>query len=180
MLISRKDSVLVIVDIQGRILKAMKDKELVEERSLRLVKAAKILDVPVLATEQYPEKLGTTLDSIREAAGGIPTFSKMTFSCLGAEGFSKALADLGRKTVILCGIESHVCVNQTTLDLLSNGYQVVLARDAVSSRFEIDLKTAIKRMNQAGVSIATTEMILFEWLEKAGTPEFKAVQSLIK
>jgi len=145
-----------------------------------LVEAAKILKVPVFLTEQYPQGLGKTLAEITACMGDHQYFEKTAFSCLGAQGFLKDLQALKRKQVIVCGIEAHVCVNQTVHDLLAAGFTVHLVADAISSRSPKNKEIALEKMFGSGAVPATLEMVLFEMLQESGTETFKAVQRLIK
>jgi nicotinamidase-related amidase len=171
---------LVVVDIQERLLPAMHERERVLQNALRLVKGAAILHLPVLVTEQYPKGIGRT---ISELAGAVPEFApleKTAFSCCGAQSFLPSLASRKVRDVILCGIEAHVCVCQTALDLLDQDFDVFVVADAISSRTQENCRTAIERMRDAGAVIVSTEMILFELLEEAGTDQFKQILELIK
>jgi nicotinamidase-related amidase len=142
----------------------------------RLIDGAKILGMPVAATEQYPKGLGTTAPELAERLNSIP--SKLTFSCGGCPGIFRDFHARGVRKILLTGIETHVCVEQTALDLLSDGWSVFVAIDAVGSRFEIDYQTALQRMDSAGATLTTTEAALFEWCRIAGTPEFKQISRL--
>lgn len=176
----RDDSVLLVVDIQERLLPAMDGHEEVAAAADRLVRAAGLLGVPVLCTEQYPRGLGATVDPVRTSLGPAPILEKMTFSCCGAEGLMGRLASLGRRQVVLAGIETHVCVMQTALDLLAAGYRPFVAADGVSSRFAADRQTALDRLRQAGAVVTTSESVMFEWLETAAAAEFKAVSRIVR
>lgn len=171
---------LVVVDIQERLLPAIFQQERVRENSLHLVKGAAALRVPVFVTEQYRKGLGPTVPEIAAAIPGFAPMEKLAFSACGAEGFVGALEGKQVSDVILCGIEAHVCVTQTCLDLLDRGFRVFVAADAVSSRTPENYGAGVDRMRAAGAVIASTEMVLFELLEKAGTAEFKQVLGLIK
>jgi nicotinamidase-related amidase len=139
----------------------------------RLVAAARALDVPVIATEQYPNGLGATAPEV--GLNGAPTFEKTVFSAARADGFDLG----GRDQVLVCGIEAHVCVSQTVHDLLDRGLDVHAAADAVGSRHQVDYDRVLPRLEQAGAVVTTVESALLELCERAGTPEFKAVQKLI-
>jgi nicotinamidase-related amidase len=171
---------LVVVDIQERLLPAMFEKERVLRNAIRLMQGAAILGVPVFATEQYPKGLGASVPEIANGVAGTPFFPKTTFSALGAEGFTEALRARQVSQAILCGLEAHVCVSQTCLDFLEQGLEVFVAADAVSSRTPENMQYGLQRMREAGAIIVSTEMALFELLEKAGTEEFKKVQAWIK
>jgi nicotinamidase-related amidase len=178
-ILDRTKSALVIVDIQERIYKVMRKHEKLIENVLKLIKGSKILNIPVYHTEQYPKGLGSTVEQINAELTG-EAIQKLTFSCLGAEDLFAQLRSKNVEQVIVCGIETHVCVQQTVLDLLANTFQVYVPVNAVSSRSKIDYKTAINRMVKHGVEITTVESILFELLHICGSPEFKKVSLLIK
>lgn len=171
-LLSRERAALVVVDVQ----EAFRRYEVFERVALaagRLVEAARILELPVIASEQYPRGLGHTAPEV--GLGEQQPIEKSVFSAVRAEGF-----DLhGREQVVVCGIETHVCVSQTVHDLLASGVEVHVPADAVGSRHEIDYERGLERMARAGAVIGTVEAVLFELLERAGTPEFKAVQKLV-
>ncbi|SMH60259.1 hydrolase [Azospirillum agricola] len=181
MLIRAEESVLVVVDVQARLLPAIHESGRVLRNAGILLKAAGALSVPVLLTEQYAKGLGETVEPVRAALpAGTPTIEKITFASTGEPAFVAALEGLRRRSVVLCGTEAHVCVLQTALGLLRLGYTVHLVADAVSSRTPANHAAAIDRLRAAGASIVTTEMVVFEWLERAGTPVFKTVSALIK
>jgi hypothetical protein len=145
----------------------------------RLLDGAKILGVPAVATEQYPQGLGGTLPLLRERiAGDIP--EKLHFSCGACGELFASLADQNIHKLLLCGIEAHVCVQQTALDLIAAGFRVYLAVDAIGARGEIDKEIALRRMESSGATLTTTESALFEWCEKSGTPQFKAISQLVR
>lgn len=176
----RKLASIVVVDIQEKLLPAIFDKERLLKNAVCLLKGATILQIPVLVTEQYPKGLGSTVQAIRDAVPGFSALEKVAFSSCGAAGFTDALASKGISDVILCGMETHVCVLQTTLDLVENGFRVYVVSDAVSSRTQENHRLGLQRMHDAGATIVSVEMALFELLEKAGTPEFKQVLELMK
>lgn len=178
--LDRKDTVLVVVDVQERLLPVIHDREKLLENILRLVRGAQILGVPVICSEQYPKGLGPTVGALAEALAGVDRQEKITFSCLRDEGLAGALKDTGRGTLLVCGTESHVCVTQTVLDALELGKRVHVAGDAVSSRSPVNKQIALERLARAGATITSTESALFELLERAGTEEFRAVSKLVK
>jgi nicotinamidase-related amidase len=178
--VNRAHTALVVVDIQDRLLPAMFEKERVVQNAVRLVKGASVLGVLVLVTEQYRKGLGPTIPEVATAVPGFAPQEKLAFSACGADGFTAALRARSVTSVILCGIEAHVCVTQTCLDLLDQGFRVFVAADAVSSRTPENCRLGLERMRDAGAVIASTEMLLFELLEKAGTAEFKQVLELVK
>jgi nicotinamidase-related amidase len=178
-ILKRQKSALIIIDVQERILKVMRKHEKLLENILKLIKGVKTLNLPIYYTEQYPKGLGETIQEIKNELEG-DAIQKLSFSCSGDENLFEELKQKQIAQLIVCGIESHVCVQQTVLDLLANGFQVNLPVNAVSSRFKIDYTTAINRMDKHGAEITTVESILFELLEVCGTQEFKVVSSLVK
>ena len=173
-------SVLVVVDLQERFRDLIHGMDQVIERSLRLIGFCRQLQIPVLVTEQYPRGLGVSVTEIREACRPFAAFEKMTFSCAGSEAFNQALRATGREQIILCGIETHVCVYQTACDLLRDGRQVIIAADAVSSCGAADRELGLLRLRDVGADIMGTQMIMFEILREAGTPAFRRVSALLK
>lgn len=178
--LTRQDAALLVVDVQEKLLPSIFEEERVRGNTLALVRAAQVLGVPVLVTEQYPKGLGKTATDVAEALAGVAVIEKLTFSTFGEPAFVEALKALGRRTLIVVGIEAHVCITQSVLDALSAGYQVHVLADAVSSRTEANWRLGLARMQQAGAVVSSTEMALFELLHVAGTPEFKEVLRLIK
>ncbi|MEP1208586.1 MAG: hydrolase [Rhizobiaceae bacterium] len=180
MLIRSKDSILVVIDMQQRLVPAM----LAPARTLRnaalLIETARELDIPVLLTEQYPKGLGPTMADIAGPAGDSPVFEKIHFSCMEDPKFADHLMGLGRNQVVLAGMEAHICVVQTAASLLEAGYEVFVASDATASRTADSEQACLQRLNAAGVGIVTSEMVVFEWLGKAGTPAFKKILPKIK
>lgn len=176
-MLERHSAVLVLVDIQERLMPVMHDAEKVTANARRLCLGMEALAVPTIVTEQIPDKLGATLPEVGWTGETIP---KQHFSCWGAESFRDSLAALGRKQVILAGIESQVCVFQTSQDLLANGYEVYLVADAVTSRTPENALLAIERMVEDGAKRCSTEMILFSLLGEASDPAFKSLLQLVK
>ncbi|NQV24449.1 MAG: hydrolase [Rhodopirellula sp.] len=178
-LLSRSESRLLIVDMQEKILPVINGHEAITANCLKLIDAAKILNVPTTATEQYPKGLGSTIAAIAEQLPDRP--EKIEFSCLNCLDWSASAGDPeGRFKIVVAGIESHVCVLQTVLDLLSQGFRVFVVADAVGSRKLLDREIALQRMTSSGAVITTTESVLFEWCERAGTPEFKEISRLVR
>jgi nicotinamidase-related amidase len=178
--LTRARAGLVVVDMQERLLPAISEKERVLQNVLRLVQGAAILRVPVFATEQYRKGLGPTVPEVASAIPGFAPLEKVAFSACGATGFIPALKRKKVSDAILCGIEAHVCVSQTCLDLLDRGFRVFVAADAVSSRTPENYRAGLDRMSAAGAVIVSTEMVLFEMLGQAGTAEFKQILALVK
>jgi nicotinamidase-related amidase len=177
--LDRKNACALVIDVQERLTPVMWNFAPVEKYCRALIQAARELDVPVLATEQYPKGLGATAASIRELLPA-PPLVKMHFSCGADPEISKALAATGRRQVIVAGIETHVCVFQTVRDLLGQGYEVFLCADAVTSRFEEHRRVAIELMRELGAVITSAESSIFDLLHVAGTPEFKRVSAYVK
>jgi len=173
-------TLLVCIDIQERLIAAVPAAEAVLHRAVRLATAAGLLGVRGVLTEQYPQGLGATPAALAELLP--PAHVKTAFSCCGSESFAAGLAAATPPlcAVVLCGLETHVCVAQTALDLLARGLRVFVAVDAVAARHEIDHQVALRRLEAAGAILTTTEAILFEWLGDAAHPRFKAVQALVK
>lgn len=172
------ESVLVVVDVQDKLLAKMPTAAALVASVGFVLDVANLLGVPVRATEQYPKGLGpTTADIARRLSQPIP--AKTAFSCCGADGFIADLKMLSRSTVVLVGMETHVCVAQTAFDLLAAGFTVFLPVDAVSSRFDIDHTTALRRLERAGAVLTTTEAVAFEWVRDAAHPQFKSVSKLV-
>ena len=171
---------LVVIDLQERFRGLIHGMDQVRERSLRLIAFCRQLEIPVLVTEQYPRGLGVTMTEVREACRPFTAIEKMTFSCAGDAAFNEALRATGRDQVILCGIETHVCVYQTACDLLRDGKPVALAADAVSSCRPADRDLGLQRLRDVGADVMGTQMIMFEILREAGTPAFKRVSALLK
>ena len=173
-----EDTALLVVDIQEKLLpKIMQAGEVLRNASF-LVNAAKVLGVPVIATEQYPKGLGPTVEPIR---GFLTTvWEKQTFSAVGEGGALDFLKSDARIKVVVVGIEAHICVMQTVLDLLNQGFHVFVCVDAVSSRYAIDVKIALKRMQQAGAILVTAEACVYEWLETSANPAFKEISGMVQ
>jgi nicotinamidase-related amidase len=178
--LKREDAVLVMIDFQERLMPVMRDHEDLEESVCKLVNGIKTLGVPVIVTQQYTKGLGPTVPAIAETLGEFSPIEKTDFSAAGELNFLEALNETGKTSIILCGIETHVCVAQTALILLELGYDVFLVEDAVSSRDKQDKKTAIKRMVQAGARPVSVEAVLFELLGSAKAAEFKEISRIVK
>lgn len=186
----KEDAVLVGIDFQERLMPAMKAGAEMEAAAVKLIKGCRILGIPVVMTQQYTKGLGATVaavtaaltEPIGEETGGaeFQPVEKTSFSAMGEPAFAEALEKLGRKTVIIAGIEAHVCVQQTVIDLLDKGYNVFVAHDCISSRSNTDKKYAQRRMGDAGAVGATSESILFELLGGAKEPGFKQISALVK
>ncbi|MDH7501109.1 MAG: hydrolase [Verrucomicrobiota bacterium] len=178
--IDRRASGLLVIDIQERLLPSIFEKERVVRNAVLLIRSMQILGRNILVTEQYPKGIGPTVPEVAAALHGFKPLEKVTFSAVEADGFNRAFAKMGATNLVICGIEAHVCVAQTCLDLLERGLRVFVVSDAVSSRTPENWKLGLERMRNAGAVIVSTEMILFELLERAGTPEFKQLLLLLK
>jgi nicotinamidase-related amidase len=176
----RTGASLVVVDIQERLLPAICERERVVQNALRLVKGATVLGLPLFATEQYRNGLGPTIPELARAIAGFAPLQKLTFSVCGAAGFIESLKSKNISDVLLCGIETHVCVCQSALELLEQGFHVFVVADAVSSRTPENHRLGLERMRDAGAILVSTEMALFELLRSAGASEFKQVLALVK
>ena len=181
MLLDREQAVLAVIDIQQVLLPqdaAVADAYLAN--AAKMIRAARVLGVPVLVTEQYPERLGRTIDRVAAELEGIPRIAKTEFGCMANAAFREALAGLGRQQLLIIGMEAHVCVSQTALAALSEGYQVYAASDALSSSTPSEYRFGLDRMANAGVALVSVQMAIFELLRVSGTPEFKTLLPLLK
>ncbi len=181
MLLDTSHSSLLIVDVQDRLLPAMVEPEQVVACTGILLTAAKLLQIPVTVSEQYPKGLGCTVPELAIASAAV--FEKLSFSCWRDAAMKEHFIKLhegGRPLIIVAGIEAHVCVLQSCIDLYNAGFGVFVVADAVSSRKLDSANLALERLKQTGIQVITTEMAIFELLEKAGTAEFKALSALIK
>ena len=176
-----EDSVVIIIDVQEKLLNAVFNKASLEKKATTIANTAKILGIPVIVTEQYPKGLGATVESLKEALPeNTQYFEKTGFSALENKEVLEALKNSGKKQVIIFGIETHICVSQTTNALVQEGFEVSVIRDACGSRSELEYSAGLGRMKDNGAHILTTEIALFEWLKGAKHPNFKEVQTLIK
>jgi nicotinamidase-related amidase len=171
---------LLVVDMQERLLPAIHDRENLLINVRRLAQGAGLLRLPVWVTEQYPKGLGPTVPELKEALGDVRPMEKLTFSVMGALGLWEEMVQSGVSEVVLCGIEAHVCVAQSCLELLDAGSRVFVVEDAVGSRCLGNRNVGVARMREAGAVMVSTEMILFELIETAGSSEFKELQRLVK
>lgn len=178
--LKREDTILALVDFQERLLPAASDSADLEEHIVKLVKGFRALSLPVLVTQQYTKGLGETIPSLRAVLGDFTPVEKTEFSAVKAPAFLEALEASGRRTVVITGIEAHVCVLQTALDLLEKGYQVFVAADCCGSRSPLDKKYGEKRMAQAGAVWGTCESVLFELCGGAREPGFKEISAIVK
>jgi isochorismate hydrolase len=180
-LVDRDKIGLLIIDIQDRVNQATFSSERVLANAEKLIEGFKIMDRPIWLTEQYPAGLGPTNAQIRRLLPeNVTPQEKSSFSCCGLNSILEPIKHENCSQFVLIGVESHVCVFQSAMDFLANGFQVFLPVDAASSRSELDWQIAMRRAEKAGIITTTTEMILFEMLQAAGTPEFKAISKLVK
>ncbi|MDR3569531.1 MAG: isochorismatase family protein [Syntrophobacteraceae bacterium] len=174
------ECLLLLVDIQKSLFDLCVDRDQVASNTAALIEVARVFDIPVIFTVQNPDKLGGFLPELTGTIAAPETFSKLEFDCFENEQIARAVRRTGRKTLLLAGIEGHICIFHTALGALRLGYRVHIARDAVTSRREFERQTGIERMDRAGAVISSTEMIVFELLHQAGTKEFRTLLPLLK
>ncbi len=177
-LMSRDDTALLVVDVQGRLIGMVPGHQRIIWNIGRLIDGARLLGVPVAGTEQYPQGLGPTVPELAERLDNMS--DKVTFSCGSCHELWSGFKRQQIHRVLVVGIEAHVCVQQTVFDLLAAGMRVYLAVDAIGARHDIDYQTALRRMDSAGATLTTTEAALFEWCERSDIPEFKSISQLIQ
>jgi len=175
-----KETLLLVIDIQGKLATTVVQPDRLVKNVSKLIRACKLLDIPVICTEQYPKGLGPTVDELKALIGEETPFEKLSFSCCGNDDFMKRLRTLGRNDILVVGIETHVCVYQTSVELLEFGYNVHLVTDAVSSRTEENRALGIHCIERAGAAPTSTEMAIFELQRVAGGENFKAISKIIK
>ena len=180
MRILRENSVGLVIDIQERLVPAMEENEVLVENCSKLIQGLQILGLPLLVTQQYTKGLGETIDEIKSLIPDFQYIEKKDFSCLGEPVFAEKLALSGARNVIICGIESHVCVLQTAIDLKESGYNPVVVFDCVSSRSFDNVDLAAERFRYEGIMMTSMESILFELTRSAGASEFKEISKLVK
>ncbi len=178
----RDDSLLMVIDIQERLFQAMDTTTMgnLKKNCAILLQISGEFNIPVIVTEQYRKGLGETIPELQPLISGAMNLEKLYFDCMKDNEIKKTVEETGKKTVIVTGIESHICVFQTALSLLSQGYKVIIAKDAVGSRRKEDLDAALASLSIAGALVYPAETIAFMILEKAGTPEFKKLSPLFK
>jgi nicotinamidase-related amidase len=179
-MLQEETTLLVVIDIQGTLARISADRDLLFESTRKLIQGAKVFQLPIIVTEQIPEKLGPTIPEVDELLAGIRKIPKETFSCCGNAAFMEAFNRANRQQILLCGIESHICVYQTAIDLLLGGYEVHVVADAVSSRTAQNREIGIKKMIHAGAHLTSTETALFELLKTAGSVKFKDIFKIVK
>jgi nicotinamidase-related amidase len=179
-MLSKDTCALVVIDVQGKLARLMYDKDELLENSVKLVKGARALGVPVVWTEQLPDKIGGTLPALKAELEGLAPIVKKHFSCCGEPAFHRELQRVNRKQVLVAGIEAHICVYQTILDLLNFGYEVHAVADAISSRVQRNYDIAMRRIWEEGARVTCVEMVLFELLKVAEGEKFKQILKVIK
>lgn len=177
--LNKEDAIVLVIDIQEKLMPAIFEKEELVSKSKILISGAKVLEVPVFVTEQYPKGLGETIGELNTLIEDDPIFEKISYTCCTNE-VMEYLEKTKRKQVIITGVETHICVYQTVRDLLNHGYSVFVASDAVSSRTLANKQNGLELMKDMGAVISNTETLLFDMLKVAGTPEFKAISKLVK
>ena len=181
-MIERENSIFIAIDFQERLLPAMAHKDWVKAQSIKLINGIKLLGLPMLATTQYAKGIGETEIDILEALGDTRVIDKRTFSVFGCEEFCEAFEETaeGRNTAVVCGIETHICLQQSCLDLIERGYEVYIPADCVDSRSEFDRDMALRRLEKAGCIITTYESVLYELTRDSRLPEFKGIVKIVK
>jgi len=179
-LLDKNDSLLLIIDVQEKLVNAL-NKNVVVSKTQTLTKAAKILGVPVIATRQYPKGLGLIVETVSQNfTPDTKIIDKTSFSAVKEEGFMQVLKSFNKKQIVICGIETHVCVHQTVAGLITEGFEVYVVKDACASRNKYEFKQGIECMQANGAKISCLEIVLFEWLKDAKNPNFREIQALIK
>jgi nicotinamidase-related amidase len=174
------ETVALVIDIQEKLFPHIDNHKQLQANCEILLSGLNVMDIPLLVTEQYPKGLGPTIKSVSKLINDFDPIEKLSFSCCGEQKFLDTLHEHGKRNILVCGIETHVCVLQTVMDLIERGYHPVVIEDCVSSRKPSDRETALKRMAREGVIITTYESILFELCQVAGTKEFKQISRLVK
>lgn len=180
-LLDVKNSILLVIDIQEKFLPIIPAGECLVRKAQALIEAAKVLNIPIIVSEQYPKGLGHTAQALRDILPADAVVREKTaFGCMKDKGLAACVKSSGKKQVVVCGVEAHVCVNQTVHQLLEAGFEVHVAEDALASRDDANREIALTKMRRSGSIPSCVEMILFEWMEHSKHPEFKRIQALIK
>lgn len=177
--INEKDCLLLIIDIQEKLVK-MINNSLIINNATKIAKTARILNLPTIITEQYPKGLGNTIEGIKNEITDAKYLEKTNFSALNEFSIEEEITKANKKQIIILGIETHICVLQTAFDLLKEGYEVFVIKDASASRSEENNNLALQRLIHAGAQILSTEMVIFELLKSSKHPNFKEIQALVK
>jgi len=180
MRIMPEDSLLFVIDMQEKLVRAMYEKEKLEERTLMLIRGVHGMEIPIMLSQQYTRGLGGSLPAVYDAAGSSRYFEKSSFSCWRDDDIRQALHDSKRRNILIAGTEAHVCVLQTCIDLKADGFEPVLVTDCIGSRRENDREYGIRRAMQEGITVTTAEAILFELLQDSKSPYFKKISGLVK
>lgn len=185
--VRRENAALLVIDPQERLAAAMERRIEVVEATVKLLRVAQLTSLPIVATRQYPKGLGelepavlAALDAARDAGASVATCDKMAFDCFAEPSFVEAVAETNRKQLVVCGMETHICIMQTALDAMHRGYEVHVVADAVCSRRDSDYRVALDRLRGAGAVVTTHESVLYELVGVAGTDEFKALLGIVK
>ncbi|RJP20062.1 MAG: hydrolase [Candidatus Abyssobacteria bacterium SURF_5] len=179
-ILSRSNSALLVIDYQEKLLAAFANPDPFIGSCIKLIRFAKTLDLPILWTEQYPQGLGRTIEQVKQELTGLEPIEKVSFSCFGDSRFASAVSRLNRAQLIVCGIETHICVAQTVLDALEAGYQPQVAADACGSRRESDHEFGLRKMENAGSVLTTAEAAMYEVLARSDTAEFRKILKIVK
>lgn len=169
-----------MIDIQEKLWNVMHEKEALLENALKLVKGMQVMGVPIIWTEQNPKGLGATVPSLMQLVPGFQALPKFSFSCCQDKGFQQSINALKRKQILICGIEAHICVYQTSMELLSSGYEVHVVADVVGSRVVRNRDIALNRLQSEGAKLTVSEMVMYELLQTAESPAFKEILKVIK
>lgn len=180
MRIVKENTMALMIDFQEKLVPAINNNESIVENAVKLLNGLKVLGCPALFTQQYTRGLGMTVKPLQETQDEFSYFDKTSFSCLDNEAICEAIEQFGKDTIIVTGMESHICVMQTVSDLLEKGYKVYIISDCIGSRTDFNKQNGLERMKQEGAVISSVESVLFEMTRRAGTPEFKEVSRIIK
>ncbi len=176
----KENTVLVVIDYQEKLVNMLHNPETAVENTVRMIDFARTFQIPVVLTEHYPKGLGETISQVKEALPSFNPVEKRIFSCFGVPEFEEALLAAGAKNLLVCGIETHVCVSQTVHDALARGYRVHVVREACGTRFESDHLAGLAKMDRSGAILCTTEMVMYEIVERADNEDFKLLLKLVK
>lgn len=179
-LLDIKNTILIVTDIQGNLAQVMLDKALLFDNTKKLIKGIRVFNIPIIVTEQLPEKLGPTVPELADLLQDVDKISKASFSCCKNSAFMNRLSHLRRRRILLTGIEAHICVYQTAVDLLAAGYEVHCVADAVSSRTALNKRIGLRKMCDCGAALTSTEIVLFELLQTAESPQAKEIFKIVK
>jgi len=175
-----ENTLTLVIDFQTKMMPSILDHEELAQKSATFIKGCRILGVPIITTQQYSKGLGDTIAEIKDALGDFEPVEKISFSCCGNDEFKAKLAKEGKKNILVTGVEAHICVQQTVLDLLQGGYSIYVIADCIGSRFEVNRRYADKRMEQAGAILTTAESALFEMMVSADHPKRKEITNIVK